>query len=1250
MITTPLRIVTSILLLLTFLSGCVGNDNSRQSDYYNKGVGIYPGNPAESYAPVLQAAGNEYRNVALHRKAYHSSSYDYNLTAQLVTDGIVAASNPSTIRVSTNAGELKKNEREWLFDGKSDSKYTITGSDIFLRLDLNNISLAADKIIIAGAVSINDSLPKGYEISISASRDGVEWETLSEEKGSGYAGKPTPSFRFPWPPPPPPVESPKPVPAVTYLYDYAIPTTPPRMDMSVFGGMNQGRQYISHVIRQEIALKSAAEYNFYKISCRMPAAVEWQFNEWEYYLAGEPVDVLPSFRFQSAWQSAGAGEEWVYVDLGAPAGIDKIKLHWLNRAHSGSIQTSADAKTWTEAAQLTAGSELSEEISLGKTVRAQYVRLLMTAANDQKPYILSEMEVYGKGGLIPQPHPEREVADGRKYLSGGNWRLQRISEAKAAGEAISQAGYDASGWIPATVPGTVLSSYINIGAVPDPNYADNQLQISESFFLSNFWYRNEFTLPDNFAGKNVFLNFEGVNWKANVFLNGQKAGHIESGFMRGRFNISNLLASGTNVLAVEIVKNEHPGAIKEQTAFSADQNGGFPGADNPTFHATIGWDWIPTIRGRDIGIWNDVYITQAGPVSITDPFVRTELPLPDTTYAFVLVEATLTNASPQPVTGILEGSFGEAEFRQEITLEGSETLTVSFDHNTHQTLEWRNPRLWWPKGYGSPHLYDVNLTFTVDGQVSDRASFKSGVRQMTYTETPYVPNGPSFGFWGGEPKRLSLYINGRRFIGFGGNWGFGESNLNYRAREYDIAVAYHADMNFTMIRNWVGQIGDEEFYEACDRHGIMVWQDFWLANPVDGPNPYYPDIFNSTATDFIKRIRNHPSIGIYVGRNEGDPPPAIDNYLRETIPYTHPGIHYISNSSSGVVSGGGPYRALPPRTYFSLYGHDQFHSERGMPNVMTYESMLQTYSPEAMEYVNTTEQPNAQWGMHDYTLNSAQGAASFNQIIEKAFGKPQNVRQFSEWAQWINYDGYRAIFEGRSENRRGMLLWMSHPAWPSMVWQTYDYYFDPTGAYFGCKKASEPVHIQWNPIRNDIEVVNYHGRDRSKLTAKAQLINQDGTVQWEKEIELSVKEDETVACFPLEYPESLSETYFIKLWLTEGESLVSDNFYWRGKEEGNYQSLHQLPKVSPKVATSMSKEADEWTIVTTITNESATPLLMLRLSAAGSGSGQRILPAFFTDNYFSLMPGESRTVTVRLSDRDTRGEKPRIGIEGFNKG
>jgi hypothetical protein len=269
-------------------------------------------------------------------------------------------------------------------------------------------------------------------------------------------------------------------------------------------------------------------------------------------------------------------------------------------------------------------------------------------------------------------------------------------------------------------------------------------------------------------------------------------------------------------------------------------------------------------------------------------------------------------------------------------------------------------------------------------------------------------------------------------------------------------------------------------------------------------------------------------------------------------------------------------------------------------------------------------------------------------MIETGFGKVENAKKFTELAQWINYNGYRGMFEGRSLFRQGLLLWMSHPAWPSMVWQTYDYYFEPTAAYFGCKKASEPIHIQWNPVFDNIEVVNYNARNRVGLTAKAQMINMDGSVQWEKETGLNCKEDSTAICFKLEFPKSLSSVHFIKLTLKQDDKTISENFYWRGLIDGNYQALNSLPVITLQNITKTVKSGKEWILTTTMNNATKTPALMIRLKVVGKNSGNRILPVFYNDNYISLMPGETKVITMKLKDEDTGGENPVVDLSGFN--
>ena len=487
-----------------------------------------------------------------------------------------------------------------------------------------------------------------------------------------------------------------------------------------------------------------------------------------------------------------------------------------------------------------------------------------------------------------------------------------------------------------------------------------------------------------------------------------------------------------------------------------------------------------------------------------------------------------------------------------------------------------------------------------------------------------------------------MWINGRRFIPRGGNWGFPESMLRYRGREYQTAVRYHRDMHFNMIRNWVGQVGDDEFYEACDRQGIVVWQDFWLANPVDGPDPDDNELFLRNAKDFMLRIRNHPSVGLYCGRNEGDPPKPIDDGIRKLMPEIHPDLHYISNSAMRVVSGGGPYAAQTPKYYFKNRATTRLHSELGMPNIVTFDSLKQMM-PESALWPQGLE-----WGLHDFNLNSAQRLSGFRSMVDKSYGGADNPADWVGLAQFINYDGYRGIFEAQSKNRMGILLWMSHPCWPSFVWQTYDYYFDPTAGYFGSKKGSEPLHIQWNSSTDDIEVVNYSAGNVSGLTANVQLLNMDGSVKWEKSAAVDSPEDSVSAPFPMEYPEGLSPVHFIRLKLMRGDKLVSENFYWRGVEEGNYRALRSLPMVSVNAETRAARKGGSWVLQTELHNVSGQPALMVQLKAVRAKSGDRILPALYSDNYVSLMPGERRTILTQIEDADTRGEAPAIALEGFN--
>jgi beta-galactosidase/beta-glucuronidase len=460
--------------------------------------------------------------------------------------------------------------------------------------------------------------------------------------------------------------------------------------------------------------------------------------------------------------------------------------------------------------------------------------------------------------------------------------------------------------------------------------------------------------------------------------------------------------------------------------------------------------------------------------------------------------------------------------------------------------------------------------------------------------------------------------------------------LRYRAREYNTALRYHRDEHFNMIRNWVGQTGDEAFYEAADRNGVVVWQDFWLANPWDGPNPDDDDLFLSNARDYLLRIRNHASLGIFCGRNEGLPPQPIDDGQRNMVSTLEPGSHYISSSADGPVSGHGPYRVEPLRYYFE-HAPTKLHSEMGSPNVVEMDDLRRTMPESAMW------PQGYQWPLHDYHEHNP-----FTTAVEKQYGGANNVADWIGFAQFVDYDAYRGMFEGQSKNRLGLLIWMSHPAWPSLLWQTYDYFFDTDAGYYGAKKAAEPLHIQWNAATDAVEVVNYSAGEQTGLTAHAQVINIDGTVRWEKSATLDSREDSTQSPMQLEFNSGLARTHFIRMTLMRGREVVSSNFYLHGLAEGDYKGIRDLAVARVTARTHVRRNGADWEIKTELHNGSKTPALMVRVKAVRSKSGDLIVPALYNDNYIALMPGEKRTISISLEDADTRGEKPSVRVSGYN--
>ena len=1174
------------LILLCCFMGVSATSMAGNTDY-TRGIGQYPGAQHEYYAPAVSwtDASEGLTNVALHRSAWASSACDYNHTAHLATDGLCDSSEPSLLKVSTDAGPLPRKEAEWTVDGGPFSKNILMGSKVTLQYDWSGkLCLKANQVRLAGMMMYEDTQSaKGYEIRCEASENGRDWQVVGCLKGSGLPGKPL---------------------------QYKMNSDPNKQtDQSLLPAT---------VLDETIRFSSPCTTHHFRLVMEMTGAARWDVNELEFGdNNGKYVEAISSQAFESMWISQGGGEQWLYTDLGTTLPIRSILLDWCYAPKKGVIQISDDAKNWKTVADVN-----SQSSSYDLECAARYVRLLLQEPGEAGCYALREMQVMSPKRVVYTPRDMAGKKMDRFELSGGNWQLQRASEVEASGEQIASETFDSQDWIAATVPGTVLASFINIGAVPNPNYADNAEQISETYFRSNFWYRDVFEVS-SLDGAQQWLNFDGINWKANVFLNGQKLGRIEGAFMRGKFNVTGLLRKGKNYLAVEVICNEHFGAVKEKDENTTQFNGGILGADNPTFHASIGWDWITTVRGREVGIWNEVYLTTTGMVSVSDPYVKTELAGNGKT-ANLQPSVFVRNNESHLVKGTLSGWIGDVRFEKTVSLPANTEQEIFFCPKQFPQLSSDAFKFWWPNGYGEPYLYDAGFTFTPDAGTASTVNYKAGLREMKFVDAR---------------DSLRIYVNGRRFIPKGGNWGFDEHNLLYRSREYDIAVGYHKDMNYTMIRNWVGQIGDESFYEACDRHGVMIWQDFWLANPVDGPDPDNEALFMGNAKDYVRRIRSHASIGIYCGRNEGFPPKTLDSELRELVYQLSPGMEYVPSSADDGVSGHGPYSAKPIKEYFS-HQSGKIHTERGMPNIMNIENLTRTISPDALW------PQSVQWGQHDYTLNGAQRAKEFNELLKTGLGDARSAEEFARWAQLINYNGYRGMYESTSCSRAGLLIWMSHACWPSMVWQTYDYYFEPTAAYFGVKKACEPLHIQYNALTDNIEVVNHSAGQSTGIMATATVFDLNGRKVSQKKARVSNSEDTTTTWMKLSslQANAPSDVWFLRLQLTNKNGVISENFYIMGREENNYRALNTLPK--PQLQKDVKVNGTK--AVVTVRNTGKTPAVFLRVNLKGA-DGEQILPVIYNDNYFTLMPGESKTVNVTWKQEDSRGQEPKIELTAINE-
>lgn len=900
------------------------------------------------------------------------------------------------------------------------------------------------------------------------------------------------------------------------------------------------------------------------------------------------------------------------------------------------------------------------------------------------------------------------------------WLAKKAGEVQDTGQTITSPNYQTLDWIEAVVPGTVLTTLLKNGLPGhfspgfDPYFGKNSRSIpdiSEQGYADfyTYWFYTKFETPAVADGGRVWLYLRGINYSADIYLNGvqlksadnifldeprPRETELRGMFLRNAFDVTELVnqrdgaASGEtqnalSALAILVNPPNPPGTPGENGGNSQDPKIG----ENVTMRYTVGWDWVMPVPDRNTGIWDEVMVYTTGPVVVLNPHVVTTVLdaqgnlQPD---AQLTISAEVYNASEATRTGALTYSLESHTGSRQVTLQPKQRLTLTFP-----VLTIKNPRLWWPNGYGAQELYTLDLSFKIDALVSDTKSVRVGIRQISVATIPI--NGNS------DQTRVFL-VNGQRVFIKGGNWIGTDAMLRLSNKRYRDEVRLHAEMNLNFIRVWGGGIAERpEFYDACDEYGILVMQDFWLSG--EYPNPSsdgYPQIFLNCAKDTIRMLRNHPSLCFWSGGNETEPPADIGAALRcyiegdsgrgaaavgageangcggqEVLDGTRvyiPRSTAISSDSTDQYSDG-PYGILAPRDFFALTSCP-INPEVGSVGTPTAESIRGMMSPQDYDDF-PRDQTNDTWKLHTYIpySNPEQGqmvpcsGSQPTSVIDQiaAYGSPSTLDEFCLRAQITNYMQYKALYEGFISHMwewyAGVFVWKSQNPWTGLRGQLYDWYLDQTGGFYGTQSACETIHVQLNLDTSKLCVVNHSAEPLTNITAQVTLYKLTGVALYtQTEVFQQVAASSTSAGNAVNWPQNLPPVYFVKLHLRDDHNrLLSENFYWQSSQTPpNYKALQTLLGVTLEATVRINQDENEYVLNASFENPASSGgvafFIRLKLlhQIAPSGADKRILPAFYEDNYFSLLPGEQKSVTIRCAQTDAGSSEPELWLEGWN--
>jgi exo-1,4-beta-D-glucosaminidase len=861
--------------------------------------------------------------------------------------------------------------------------------------------------------------------------------------------------------------------------------------------------------------------------------------------------------------------------------------------------------------------------------------------------------------------------DSRLMLHDG-WTLQTSAKVDAKGEVISTPQFSPQGWHEVTVPTTVVSALVKDKTLPDPYFAMNLRQFAgvtypiggnfsnipmetDSPYAVSWWYRKPFTVPASYKDKTVWLKFNGINYKANIWLNGKqiaKSDDVAGAWRTYEFNITDAAKPGEeNVLALQV--------------FSPTENN----------LAITFVDWNPAPPDKNMGLWREVYLTSSGPVALRYPTVVSKLNMPTNDRAELTVTAQVKNGTNQALKGKLKGKIESIDFEQEVELAPNESKDVTFTPDKFSQLVVSNPKLWWPAQMGKPTLHPLEMQFEANGAVSDQSKSEFGIREVT----------SDFNSVGGR----AFHINGKNILIRGGGW-TPDMMLRENSQRLHDELRYVKDMGLNTVR-LEGKLETQEFYDLADREGILVFAgwcccDFWERWPRWKPQDF--EIAKQSLRDQIYRMRSHPSLLVWLNGSDNPPPPDVEQMyldIEKELLWPNPVVSSATGRKTSVtgasgVKMSGPYEYIAPSYW-------QTDTPGGAPGrklcnpggcggaygFNTETSMGPAVPP--IESIRTMVGKDHMWSVDD-TWNYHAGGGEFKTIgvftdaLTNRYGKSDNVEDFAVKSQMQTYEGVRAMYEAYSRNKyeaTGVIQWMLNNAWPSMIWHLYDYYLRPGGGYFGAKRAMEAQHPIYGYDDHSIWLVSSQYVDTTGLKLTTKIYNLDATQKFTQENKADAAADSTTKIFTLPDVQGLSPTYFLVLRLQDATGkLVGSNFYWLSTKPeiidwaksnwwmtptaqyADYTTLSQLPKVKLRVTDHTERKGEEEVTHVMIENPSRSLAFFVRLKVDKGAKGEEVLPVVWEDNYISLLPGEKREVTASYRAAELGTAKPTVEVSGWN--